>query len=662
MKPALHLPTLLLLGALALSCGGAATNAPVGAKARVPSSAAAQIAHAELYERWLTFQQESRATEPVSAARTTGTDEAPRPARPPLSSRDRLIPDMERFTILFAGDPIVPFTRACLALLYLDKGDLVHAGLSLGELKGEQQGTARDLSILAHAKLLRLRRKPAEALEMLRPLAGKIVEPVAKYIYLEETSLSAAQAQLDFEAIAYMNTWLDGAVGDERERVRVRVTELMNSLPETVLSATLAVIKKKGRAAGYSLEVRRLIAERLAHLALERNDPVMARELLDGGHVLGRELGIPLEDLAGSTKGQRIVRGRTVGLLLPVGTVGLREAAAETVRGVAWSMGLSATPNAHEVAIANDGSRLVTRDTGEGGARLEEALEELAGEGASVIIAGLDAKSATRALAWGDLVKLSVITLAVPTAETRVTHGVVLGVPLADQVAVLARYFRDRKVSSVSLIAGDEVGTSVEVAKQLAKNGGQTTLLPPLSCDLPAAPAGALRFPVNEPLRKKSIFWVAGSSECVRDVATDLTDVDRRATLVSTLEGGVPSADVRLADMKFVTVASGLVPVMTERAEEVVGTEIRSYMRSFGLNPSYWASLGRDAGALAIRALSPLPLDSATDERAIYQRRAVVEGGLMAAQMKYWTSSSTSIGADRRLTRTLKIVEWKGGI
>lgn len=621
--------------------------------ARVPSSPAAQIAHAELYERWLTFQHDSREQDshagPVAEARL-------------LSSRDRLIPDLERFTILYAGDPVVPFARACLALLYLDKGDLVHAGLSLGELTKEQVGTTRDLATLARAKLLRLRRKPADALEILRPLAGKIVEPVAKYIYLEETSLSAAQAQLDFEAIAYMNTWLDGAVGDERERVRARVAELMNSLPETVLSSTLAVIKKKGRAAGYSLEIRRLIAERLAHLALERNDAVMARELLDGGHVLGRELGIPLEDLAGSTKGQRVVRGRTVGLLLPVGTVGLREAAAETVRGVAWSLGLSALPSTNSVTVANDGSRLVTRDAGEGGARLEEALEELAGEGATVIIAGLDSKSATRALAWGDLVNLSVISLAVPEGGMRVARGVVLGVPLGDQVAVLGKYFQEHKAPSVTLIAGNEVGSTTDVTKHLAKAGVSLTLMPPFSCDLPPAPAGALRFPLREAARKKSVFWVAGSSECVRDVATDLTDVDRRATLISTLEGGIPTADVRLAEMKFVTVSSGLVPVLTERAEEVTGAEIRSYMKTYGLNPSYWAALGRDAGALAMRAMAPLPLDSVAEERAIYQRRAVVEGGLLAAQLKYWTSSATTLGADRHLPRTLKTVEWKGGI
>ena len=41
---------------------------------------------------------------------------------------------------------------------------------------------------------------------------------------------------------------------------------------------------------------------------------------------------------------------------------------------------------------------------------------------------------------------------------------------------------------------------------------------------------------------------------------------------------------------------------------------------------------------------------------------AVVEGGLLAAQLKYWTSSATTLGADRHLPRTLKTVEWKGGI
>ena len=57
---------------------------------------------------------------------------------------------------------------------------------------------------------------------------------------------------------------------------------------------------------------------------------------------------------------------------------------------------------------------LVTRDDEGNLANVELGLEELVGEGASIIIAGLDVRSAEKARAWGEREKVPVVLLSLP--------------------------------------------------------------------------------------------------------------------------------------------------------------------------------------------------------------------------------------------------------
>jgi hypothetical protein len=82
-------------------------------------------------------------------------------------------------------------------------------------------------------------------------------------------------------------------------------------------------------------------------------------------------------------------------------------------------------------------------------------------------------------------------------------------------------------------------------------------------------------------------------------------------------------------------------------------------MSHFGVRPSYWTALGHDAGAVAKAALSPLPNDTTTDPKAVLQRRAIVQAGLLATRVRLWTSDESTIGEDRVLNRALRLVAWE---
>src|SRR5205807_8009193 len=69
---------------------------------------------------------------------------------------------------------------------------------------------------------------------------------------------------------------------------------------------------------------------------------------------------------------------------------------------------------------------------------------------------------------------------------------------------------------------------------------GSLTLLPPVSCDIPATRAGEPRFPVAEWDRDKTRAWlVSGSPNCARDAIDELSAAHLRGVVELTLEAAM---------------------------------------------------------------------------------------------------------------------------
>ena len=113
-----------------------------------------------------------------------------------------------------------------------------------------------------------------------------------------------------------------------------------------------------------------------------------------------------LGDLATSRRGIKTVFGKMVGLLLGTQTDEERDRSAEVARGVAFALGLPREAGASPLDV-----RLVTRSDGGDFQRAELALEELTGEGVSVVIAGVGGASADRAKRYCEAHQVPLILL-----------------------------------------------------------------------------------------------------------------------------------------------------------------------------------------------------------------------------------------------------------
>jgi hypothetical protein len=605
--------------ACALACGGAPSYTRI--EPRVASSTEAQQSLAKVQDAWMNLNRGT--IKEVLRARCRG------------------------FLQAFPNDSAAPLVRVYLAIALLGGAEDRAVLALLSQNSGEREGTTRDLMDVVRGHLMRKEGRPEAALEITQPLVGKMVDPIARTLLLEEVTRASIESHRDFEVIATMDAWLQDATGDEHDRVRASIQELLNLVPEEVLESTYKTIRTKGKNAGYSLDIRRAIVTRMSQLALARGDAVLARTLLEGG---GAAADTALQELASSTRGIRTVRGRTIGIVIPADDATRHDDAAEVVRGLSWALGLSESE-----ATAREGVRLVTRSASLSGTQFEQALEELAGEGASIVIGGFEEQAAARLLAWSVGVQMSVIALASPGDSVVPTRGVILGESATQEAEALASYL------TVQATPFSLVESRPPAIQNAFKKRG---LLSPTSigCDSADPGVSLARFPVAASDREGHDWVVEGPESCLHEFALDFAKAFKARSsgvVLTTLDTGLPNPDVRLEKVRFVTLATGILPSI-RRLEEETDVEVRGYRVRFGSRPTYWSALGRDAGVLAKRATQPLPLDAATKDDAILHRRNIVEASLLAARQKFWSSDKDMVSSNRRLQRTLRIEKVTG--
>lgn len=563
----------------------------------------------------------------------------------------------------FPDDGLAPLAKVYLAFAYLGKGDLGQADGVLASLADLPPGSTKDLADVGRARSLRLHGAPQSALDALRPLVGKVVDDADREVFLEELALCAIASHDDYEALAYLDAWLRGSSEEDRDRVRVKVAQILETLPRPVLEQTYRTMRTRGVVSGYGQDTQRLVAARLARIAVESDDAALARWLVDTSGVsaaqAGGDAGLELGELAASRRGLSIVAGRTIGLLLPTRSRGLRDEAADVVRGLSWALDLPRGTGPDE------GLRLVTREDGADASATRTAMEELAGEGATIIIAGFDHAGATRAAAWSSETGVSVLLLAAPGTELLRKPGVfVLGERPERELVMLANALSRAGAKTAALVAD---GAEEETAAHAAEGRGGLALLPSVRCDVPLSEAGKPRFPVDAWFASGADGWlVAGPPGCAHDVIRDVGRALERVRMRSggepkvalTLEAGVPLRDIPRG-IAILSASAGLVPVLAAKPEEASDADVRSFMEKLGVRPSYWSALGRDAGAIARTAIGVLPLETTTSLASVTQRRAIVRAGLLGARVRLWTSDERGFGDDRVLRRALRVMRWR---
>ncbi len=622
------------------------------------------------------------ATSPLASASFAEIRDAWRD--PEHTSPEVLRAMLDRFCARFSTDGLVPLARVYLAIVALGQGDNAEADRQLAATQNLPEGSTRDLWTVASARRLRLRGNAEGGIDLLRPLVGKSVDPIARTLFQEELALAALATQRDYEAISYLDAWLRASPEDDKARTVTEVKALVEQVPKDVLVRALQAMRMQRATFGYGVDIQRILASRLAQIATETDDAELARLLLDpnaGRLVIAGDAGAQLGELATSRRGLNVVAGRTVGLLLPTGSPGLRDEAADVLRGVMWALGLprgirreggeagpaaeahdggaSPGPESHERCAppepapplrdpqAEEALRLVTRDDSGTADRTEPSLDELAGEGAALIIAGLDPVTAGRALRWGESHGVAIVAL-VPPAEGVAAggFGFVLGESQESVVEVLIRAAPSLAAERVApVVDSSELGLYPPQGGRV----GPLTLWPPTSCDVLATRPGDARFPILDWAREKTRGWfVSGAPDCARSLTSELSMARARGVVALSLEAAcVPPHP---AGLDVLSASAGIIPLGGRG--DASDDELRGFSDSLG-SPGWWAALGRDAATLARVAVDQMPADTATESRAVGDRHARARDLLTSARARLWSTEASGFTDTHTMTRTL---------
>jgi hypothetical protein len=618
---------------------------------------------------------------------------------------------LERFLADYPEDGQVPLARIALAIVAIEMGDFHAADVQLAATDDVPAGTARDLRTVATARRLRARGESEAALGLLGPLIGKNVDPLAREVFEKELTLDALATGRDYEAISYMDAWLRATPEDDRPRTAKVVTAIVRELPTQVLETELEAMRAGGASFGYGTEIERILAARLVEVATSTGDTRLARMLLDpdAGSISAGDASATLSELASSRRGLNVVDGRTLGLLLPTESPGLRDEAADVLRGTMWALGLPRGVRARTATSGGGGGgrtgagggwaagdagkagatsacappeaapdlpepspdeklRLVTRDDAGSVDRTETSLDELAGAGAAIIIAGLDVQTAARALAWSESHGVALIVLVPP--ETSESGDAAASATPAASAGTFAFDLGEARedVLQALAVAAPALSAPGSVVVPLIDTGeislfpleggrfGPLALAPPVSCDIPPVQAGAPRFPVGAWSSDKRRAWlVSGSPECTTDLAGELSAASAKGVMAVTLEAAALPA--HSPSLRVVSASAGVIP--TGSAAGSGDDETSRFASTLG-RIGWWTALGRDAATLARVALRELPPDLETDAAAVGSRRARARDLLAMAKARLWSTESAGWSGEHRMRRTLCAVDAPG--
>ena len=589
---------------------------------------------------------------------------------------------IERFLTRFPNDELAGPARVALALVFMRENDFAAADAQLARTASLPEGTAHDLWIVARARRLRLGGKADAAITLLRPLVGKAVDPLGRLVFQEELALAALATRLDYEAISYLDAWLRATSEEDKPDTLRRVAAIVEQLAPDVLIGVLKAIRARRASFGYGADIERILSERLVQVASANEDAELARLLLDadsGAIALLGDAGAVLGELATSRRGLNVVSGRTVGLLLPTESPGLRDESADVLRGVTWALGLprgvrsvagaqavraATRPLAQECEspetapelqepTPSEGVRLVTRDDAGNADRTESSLDELAGEGAAIVIAALDARTASQALRWGQKHMVPIIVLALPLPDEQSgSFGFVLGEARANVVGAL--------LGTAPVLASTTLAPVVdasEVAAYPPQGGGAQGLLfaPPVSCDIPSIRAGDPRFPVSQWEHDRIGAWlVSGPPGCAADLIAELHAAHARGVVALTLEAAAQPS--RASGLRLVGARAGVVPAST--ANDPRADELDRFYATFGA-VRWWSALGRDAATMARLAVRQLPPDEATAAAAVTERRTRARDLLAAVRTRLWTTGASGWAEGNTMKRKVCALDSK---
>lgn len=539
---------------------------------------------------------------------------APRPRDAPVPALARSSGAAEAFSLLrrrFAGatredrislgpyiadlaeryqrEPAAKMAEIYLAWIALEEARY-DAALARAARASTDPGNARDLARLIEGATTARRGDAGAGLDLMMPLVGKLLDPYARELLHAEATRAAAAAQRHGDVVRLFDVWLRDVPEEDRAAVLGAARRALATLPAGTLERALVEMLAEDGAgiAKHSDPLLDAILERLAVIALDRNDPALARRLLrdEGGVGKLGERGASLVELAATAEGVPTVSGRRVGLLLPEGAE-RATVAAELIDGAVGA----ARP------ALGEPSRFVTRGDGATLDDTRAALAALGAEGVAVVIGGVDRASAERLAEAADAERMPTLLLAPPDAATS-SFALRFGPDPTSGAAAALDALQSRGARVIAVVGAD---------RPLAVHG-DAKALPPLACPVITGPRAVQRFPWELWRRERvDAILLAGDSRCALDLMTELG------------QGRIPLGVGPLAAAATLPAPRGSSPARRARPAVALAT--------LGCFPGasargWWSAVGGDALSVALAALAGIPDETTKDPAEVARRRA----------------------------------------
>jgi hypothetical protein len=535
-----------------------------------------------------------------------------------LSSPDRgeLEAEFRSFLVRFAGDDRTRLVRVYLALVHVERGELERARKVLVPLRDEPHGTARDFARVAEAAILVRAGQAERALVLLEPLAGKLVDADERYVFGEQIVTASLAARRWRAAVDHTIGWLAHVRAEHVEGAQHRAARLLERLPLSALEQRLQFLDAESDNEFQSSELvpardwlRKLMRERLVENAIERRDGALAGRLLQATPALRRsERGPELVRLASSEAALPYVAGRSLGLVLSQSEALSRRRSAEVAAGMTRALGLP-----HASRREKSVSLLVRSESGVAG-EMESALGSLAGEGAAVLIAGVDAAGAERAARYAATSSIPVIVLSAPSGPTD-RFAFVLGADRGDVEREIEQAVRARNVPSLARVD--------------AQSGPCGTV--PATNEEASSAAAAKRVP--------RALVLSTDARCARSILQEL---------------GTAGAPLFVLDLECAELGLGQAPPDTLVVS--TGNFPKAPAGANRRAATWYEALGHDAALLGAAALQHFSLERVDDARAVAALHARARDALSNVSVDLWTSHARGFSGVQQLARRFSVV------
>jgi branched-chain amino acid transport system substrate-binding protein len=302
----------------------------------------------------------------------------------------------------FPSDPLIPLAQLNLARVLLAKGS-VDAAVPLLEALVESIDEEVSERARLHLGLAKhMADQDEEAVELLRPLEGKLLDPTERSLHARTLAASCLATQNHVCAVKS----LDGLVGEEAEDLPrgELVSEIQRIVGTSVTDDDLVALYEELPRRGVAWP---LVAKRMLTRVFASGDVDAARRIAGDLRTENVELSGDLLAMAERAESIATPDPNAIGLLLPLSGRG-QEAGQEALRGVMYATGR------FEGTVHGPSSNLVIRDTGSDPERTVRAVDELVAVHRVMAIVGtIDGSAAAAAARRCEELRVPFISLSV---------------------------------------------------------------------------------------------------------------------------------------------------------------------------------------------------------------------------------------------------------